>query len=100
LFCPDNEPARFPEPVPTAKPERGAPWKPPEIALCTRCNRAAWQHTSQPPAIVDDLDRAIYAAAFVTAMQADRSSPEVAARGAVRWAEGLLDLHRRARSGA
>lgn len=100
LFCSDNGPADFPLPARPSPPERGAPWKPPEIALCTRCSRAAWQHTSQPPVIADDLDRAIYAAAFVRAMGAPHSTPENGARAAIVAAEELVALHRRARSGA
>jgi len=95
LFCLDGEPAAFPPPgPPPPKPERGAPWKPPEVVLCARCSRASWQHTSTPPALADDIDRAIYAAAFVAAIQHDATPSD-----AVRSAETVVDLHRRARSG-
>jgi hypothetical protein len=101
LFCPDNEPADFPRPGPPTPPERGAPWKPPDVVLCTRCSRAAWQHTSQPPAIADDLDRAIYAAAFVDAFRSvfDDQSIDKRAAMSVREAEFIVEAHRRARSG-
>lgn len=100
LYCDDGLQAIMPPPgPPPPKPERGAPWKPPAVTVCGRCGRAGWQHRSFPPVLADEIDRAIYAAAFVAAMQADRSAPDVAARGAIRWAERLVEIHRRARSG-
>lgn len=53
-----------------------------------------------PPALADEIDRAIYAAAIVRAMGAPHASPESGMRAAILAAEELVELHRRARSGA
>lgn len=101
LYCDDGLLASFPPPVPPAKPERGAPWRPPDTSstTCTRCGLPGWRHRSHPPVLADEIDRAIYAAAFVKAMGAPHSTPESGARAAIMAAEELVELHRRARSG-
>lgn len=103
LYCDDGLLASMPEPgPPPARPERGAPWKPQDTSrsTCLRCGRASWQHRSFPPVLADEVDRAIYAAAFVAEMDAHRDdAPELRARTAVHWAEHLVDAHQRARSG-
>ena len=99
LYCDDGLQAAFPAPGPPApRPERGAPWRPPDTAssTCQRCGRASWQHRSHPPALADEIDRAIYAVAFVHAIE---QHPERGTKVAIRAAEDLVELHRRARSG-
>lgn len=101
-YCDDGLLASFPPPgPPPPKPERGAPWRPPDTSgtTCARCGRPGWQHRSHPPVLADEIDRAVYAAAFVRAMGAPHSSPETGARAAILAAEELVELHRRARSG-
>jgi hypothetical protein len=101
MYCNDGLQAAFPPPATATKPERGAPWRAPDAAssACQRCGRPCWQHRSFPPVIADEIDRAIYAAAFVAAMRAPHSTPENGARAAMLAAEELVELHRRARSG-
>lgn len=97
LYCDTGDLATFPPPgPPPAKPEGRAPWRPPDhaSATCTRCGRLSWQHRSHPPVLADEIDRAIYAAAFVAEMYMHRQE-----RVAVQHAEQMVDLHRRARSG-
>lgn len=104
LYCDDGLLASMPSlAVPKPKPERGAPWRPPDTSgtTCQRCGRASWQHRSYPPVLADEVDRAIYAAAFVAEMQAHRDDAheELRARNAIGRAEALVGVHRRARSG-
>lgn len=104
LYCDDQQLATFPAPTPLAPKERGAPWRPPDTSstTCTRCGKPGWQHRSHPPVLADEIDRAIYAAAFVTEMFERRRERPIAdsdAYGARAIAEGLVELHRRARSG-
>lgn len=98
LYCDhDGLLASFPPPgPPPAKPERNAPWRPPDTSssTCMRCNRAAWQHRSHPPVLADEIDRAIYAVAYNGAI--DRGETP---KDAISIAEFRVDAHRRARSG-
>ena len=95
LYCDDGLLASIPPPGPPApRPKPGTPWTPAPITLCQRCGQVAWKHRSFPPVIADDIDRVIYAAAFVAAIQHDATPSD-----AVRSAEAVVDLHRRARSG-
>lgn len=102
LYCDDGMLASVPPRSATSpKPERGAPWRPPDTSstTCQRCGRPGWQHRSFPPVLADEMDRAIYAAAVVRAMEAPHSTPENGMRAAILAAEELVALHRRARSG-
>lgn len=104
MYCDDGLQAEFPPSgPPPAKAERGAPWRPPDFrgSTCTRCGRLSWQHRSHPQALADEIDRAIYAAAFVAAMQREGMPEDPASRvaTAIQSAEVLVEQHRRARSG-
>lgn len=102
LYCEDNMLAAFPPPSPPPSKERGAPWRPPDTSrdVCARCGRVTWQHRSHPPILADEIDRAIYAAAFVAEMRERREEPPMdVAQDAVVNAEHMVELHRRARSG-
>lgn len=102
LHCPDGRVGIFPPPAPLVPRERGAPWRPPGVTLCERCGFASWQHRSDPPVIRDELDRAIYATAFVEAFRSVLDDQPVSTRAAsaIREAEFVVEMHRRARSGA
>lgn len=99
LYCDDGSLAEFPPPTPPVKPERGAPWRPPDTSrdVCSRCGRVCWMHRSHPPVLADEIDRAIYAAAFVDLAIRDPIRP---LEDVVRHAEHVVDLHRSARRGA
>lgn len=97
LYCDDGLLADMPALGPPApRPARAEPWKPPEVTLCQRCGQVGWKHRSYPPLLCDEMDRAIYAAAFVELALRDPIKPIA---DVVREAERLVDLHRRARSG-
>lgn len=99
LYCADGLLATFPPPgPPPPKPERGAPWRPPDASssTCQRCGRQGWQHRSHPPVLADEIDRAIYAAAFVAYARVDGPIND---RLAIELSESLVERHRRARSG-
>lgn len=55
LHCPTGSRAEFPPPAPPPKPERGAPWAPPDTTRdrCLGCGRLAWQHA----AVLDPIAR-------------------------------------------
>lgn len=95
LYCDDGLLADMPPPGPPApRPERGAPWRPDAVTLCQRCGQAGWKHRSFPPVLADEIDRAIYAAAFNSAVDRGHDG-----RQAIGMAEDRVELHRRARSG-
>jgi cation transport regulator ChaB len=66
------------------------------------CHKVAVYHHVDPPVVRDALDRAIYAAAFVAAMQTYARRPELPSetlgRGACDVAEAMVEAHRSART--
>lgn len=55
LHCLDGARAEFPTWTPTPRPERGAPWAPPDtVRDRCRCGLLAWQHR----AVLDPIARA------------------------------------------
>lgn len=51
LHCASGARAEFPPPVEPAPRERGAKWRPPDLApdTCLVCGRLAWQHWTVKP---------------------------------------------------
>lgn len=96
LYCEDGALADITpwRPMPEVKRGEPPPLPEPDRDRCRRCGRVSWQHRSQPPALADEIDRAIYAAAFVAAIRHD-ATPSAA----VVSAETVVELHRSARSG-
>lgn len=48
LYCEDGARAEFPAWKPKPKPERGAPWSPPDRSRdrCVLCGMLCWQHST------------------------------------------------------
>lgn len=105
MYCDDGLLADMPPPAPPAPTQGREPWKPAAVTLCRRCGQVGWKHRSFPPVLADEMDRAIFAAAFVRGLDfsdAKVRDPEAvieAARTAVRFAETVVELHRSARAG-
>lgn len=97
IYCDDGLQASFPPPVQPPPKERGQ-WRPPDTSstTCQRCGLPGWRHRSHPPVLADEIDRAIYAAAFVRLMAGGIG---YTAKEAIAEAEVMVELHRRARSG-
>lgn len=101
LYCRDGQIAQItpwtPLP-PLARGEQRGPLEP-ERDRCQHCGETAVFHRPDPPCITDDLDRAIYAAAFVAAMQQGRrATVEAHQADACNLAEHMVRSHRAARS--
>jgi hypothetical protein len=99
LSCDDGLLASFPSAAGLSpRPERGAPWRPPDTSstTCQHCGLPGWQHRSFPPVLADEMDRAIYAAAFVASIVAH---PDWTPAQWIRGAEECVEAHRSARSG-